>query len=44
LFEFGAVCKEEVEASGGWKMQVNIEPSSLERLCREHGQDLAMLQ
>ena len=44
LFEYGAVYKEEVEASGGWKMQVNIEPSSLERLCREHGQDLAMLQ
>ncbi len=44
LFEQGAVRAETADESGGWIIQVNIDPSSLERLCRDHGQDLAMLQ
>ena len=44
LFERGAVSKETVDAAGGWVLQVSIDPPSLERICQDHGKDLAMLQ
>lgn len=44
LFEQGAVRAEQADESGGWILQVNIDPPSLERLCRDEGRDLAMLQ
>lgn len=44
LFERGAVLEEMVDATGGWVLQVNIDSPSLERICRDHGKDLAMLQ
>ncbi len=44
LFEKGAVCEEHVDGSGGWIMRINIDPPSLERICRESGNELSMLQ
>lgn len=44
LFEHGAVCEEQTDEAGGWILQVNIDPPSLEKLCRDEGRDLAMLQ
>lgn len=44
LFEKGAVCEEELDGAGGWFMRINIDPPSLERICRDSGSDLSMLQ
>lgn len=44
LFEQGAVEDEIGDESGGWILQVNIDTPLLERLCRDHGKDLSMLQ
>ena len=44
LFERGAVCDEAQDGSGGWVMRINIDPPSLERICRDHGGDISMLQ
>jgi GTP-binding protein HflX len=44
LFEKGAVCEEVVDGEGGWVMQINIDPPSLERICRDNGNQLFMLQ
>jgi GTP-binding protein HflX len=44
LFERGAVCEEVLGDSGDWVMRINIDPPSLERICRDYGQDLSMLQ
>ncbi|MEX2353124.1 MAG: hypothetical protein WD709_02975, partial [Gammaproteobacteria bacterium] len=44
LFERGTVNEDMLDDSGGWVMQIDIEPSSLERICRENHQDLSMLQ
>jgi len=44
LFERGVVFEDILDESGGWVMQIAIEPSALERICRDNGQDLPMLQ
>jgi GTP-binding protein HflX len=44
LFEQGAVRAETADASGGWVIQVNIDTPTLERMCRDHGSELTMLQ
>ena len=44
LFERGAVCEEVLDNSGDWIMRINIDPPVLERICRNNGKDLSMLQ
>jgi len=44
LFERGTVCEDALDESGGWVMQIDIDPSTLERICHDNGQDLSMLQ
>ena len=44
LFENGAVCDEVNDGDGGWVMRINIDPTSLERICRDNDNDLSMLQ
>jgi GTPase len=43
LFEKGAVCDEVHDGVGGWVMNINIDPNSLERICRDYGNQLSML-
>jgi GTP-binding protein HflX len=44
LFEKGAVCDERVDGGGGWFIRINIDPPSLERICRDSGNELSMLE
>jgi GTP-binding protein HflX len=44
LFEKGAVCDESVDGEGGWFIRINIDPPSLERICRDSGNELSMLE
>lgn len=44
LFQYGAVCEEHSDEQGGWVMQVEIDPLSLQRLAREQGLDATALQ
>ena len=44
LFENGVVCAEQLTGQGGWLMEIKLEPAMLDRLCRKHGLDVAMLQ
>ena len=44
LFNIGAVRHEDVNADGGWDLQVELEDARLSRLCRETRVDIAKLQ
>ena len=44
LFDIGAVRHEDVNANGGWELQVELEDARLNRLCRETRVDIAQLQ
>jgi GTP-binding protein HflX len=44
LFRRGAVCEEVLDDTGDWIMRINIDTPSLERICRDNGKDLSMLQ
>ncbi len=44
LFEKGAVREEVHDGEGGWVMHISIDPPSLERICRDNGNELSMLQ
>lgn len=44
LFNIGAVRHEDVNADGGWELQVELEDARLNRLCRETRVDIAQLQ
>ena len=44
LFNIGAVRHEDVNADGGWELQVELEDARLHRLCRETRVDIAQLQ
>ncbi len=44
LFQCGAVSEEHLDDRGTWVMQVNLDPLSLQKLCRDHGLDASMLQ
>lgn len=44
LFNIGAVRHEDVDADGGWELQVELEDARLHRLCREARVDIAKLQ
>lgn len=43
LFNIGAVRHEDVNADGGWELQVELEDARLHRLCRETRVDIAQL-
>ncbi|MGH8630721.1 MAG: ribosome rescue GTPase HflX, partial [Burkholderiales bacterium] len=43
LYQYGAVCVEQADENGGWVMQVEIDPASLQRLVQEQGLDLDAL-
>ena len=43
LFRSGVVLDEHVDESGGWIMHINVEDRTLQRLCRDHGLDVALL-
>ena len=44
LFQNGEVCTEHLDDDGSWVMHINISTPSLQRLCRSHGMDEAMIQ
>ena len=44
LFQNGVVCDEQAVKEGGWLMDIKLEPAVLDRLCRQHGLDMASLQ
>jgi len=44
LFQNGEVRTEHVDDNGSWVMHINISTPSLQRLCRSHGIDDAMIQ
>jgi len=44
LFEQGEVCGETGDESGGWVMQIRIEPPVLEQICQDSDTDLSRLQ
>ncbi len=44
LFNVGAVEEEQIDADGGWIMQVNMETPRLQQLCEESGLNDIKLQ
>lgn len=44
LFERGMVLEDVLDASGGWVVQVEIDPSILERICHDNDHELSTLQ
>ena len=44
LFEKGAVCHEVLDGEGGWLIDVSIDQPSLERIFRDSGNLLSMIQ
>jgi GTP-binding protein HflX len=43
LFRSGVVLEEHTDASGSWILHINVEDNTLQRLCRDHGMDVAQL-
>lgn len=44
LFSVGAVVEEQIEAEGGWLLDINIEKSQLKHFCDESGLECNLLQ
>jgi len=43
LFSSGVVLDEHLDESGSWILHINVEDHTLQRMCRDHGLDIAML-
>jgi GTP-binding protein HflX len=43
LFRSGVVLDEHLDESGAWILHINVEDRTLQRLCRDHGLDVALL-